>query len=71
VSPPRFTLSSDHLQHEIREKDIMINQLIETRHQLDLTITHQKDELKDLRAMIEHKDAMLAQKDAQLDSLNA
>ena len=50
---------------------MMINQLIETRHQLDLTITHQKDELKGLRAMIEHKDAMLAQKDAQLESLNA
>ena len=50
---------------------MMINQLIETRHQLDLAITHQKDELKDLRAMIEHKDAMLAQKDAQLESLTA
>ena len=49
----------------------MINQLIETPHQLDLAITQQKDELKDLRAMIEHKDAMLAQKDAQLESLNA
>jgi hypothetical protein len=42
----------------------MINQLIETRHQLDLSIAQQQDELKDLKVLMEHKDAVISQKDA-------
>jgi len=42
----------------------MINQLIETRHQLDLAVAQQQDEIKDLRVMIEHKDAMINLKDS-------
>jgi hypothetical protein len=71
ASPPRFSLSNDNWLNELREKDLMINQLIEMRHQLDLTIAQQQDELKDLKVLMEHKDAMIAQKDNYIAELNS
>ena len=43
----------------MREKDIIISQLIETKHSQEIQIASKDDEIKDLKVFNDHREALL------------